>query len=103
MSSEAVGLVGESGAGKTSRRLPSAECCRQTRGSNRARLFLRSKELVGLPEREFRKIRGAEIALISHEPAAALNPVLCAEDQIAEVLRAHGAGMRARRRPYGTS
>ncbi|MFB3826843.1 MAG: ATP-binding cassette domain-containing protein [Bryobacteraceae bacterium] len=84
---ERVGVLGESGCGKTSMAmallgmLPAA-------GSVR----FRGRELLGMREREWRAVRGAQIALISQEPALALNPVMRVQTQIAEVARAHGRG-----------
>ncbi len=47
------------------------------------------RELIGLPERELRAIRGARIGLVFQEPSAALNPVLTVGAQIVEAIRAH--------------
>jgi len=85
---EVVGLLGESGAGKTTlalallRLLPAGS---HAEGSIR----WRGRELLGLPEREMNTLRGAEIAHVFQEPALALNPVRRAGRQVAEVLRAH--------------
>ena len=49
----------------------------------------RGRELVGLPERELRQVRGREIAMIFQEPMTALNPVLTVGRQIGENLKAH--------------
>jgi oligopeptide/dipeptide ABC transporter ATP-binding protein len=93
---EIVGIVGESGSGKTTLALsllgllPAA--ARTVAGSIR----LHGQELVGLPERRFRRLRGAAISLIFQEPGIALNPVMRAGDQVAEVLRAHRAWGRGR-------
>ena len=85
---EAIGLLGDSGCGKSTIAaavmglLPASA---RLRGS----LQFRGRELLKLPERDFRRIRGAEISLISQEPAAALNPVIRVGTQVADVLRAH--------------
>ena len=92
---EIVGLLGESGCGKSSTALailgllPSSARCE---GSIR----FHGQELRALPEREMEKIRGAEISLISQEPALALNPVLSIRWQVSEVLRAHGKNSGSR-------
>jgi ABC-type glutathione transport system ATPase component len=84
-----VGLFGESGCGKTTLALALMQLLSSSyrvRGSVR----LRGRELAGLPERELERVRGAEISMIFQDPALALNPVLRAGRQVAEVLRAHG-------------
>ena len=93
---EAVGLLGESGGGKSTLLLavlgllpPQA---RVIRGSIR----WRGRELIGLPPSELRRLRGAEIAIVFQDPALALNPVRRVGSQVAEVVRAHRAQSAAR-------
>jgi oligopeptide/dipeptide ABC transporter ATP-binding protein len=95
--SEILGVMGESGSGKSTlgaallRLLPSHA---QYEGTVQFRGF----DVMTLPEYDLQRIRGAEISLISQEPALALNPVISVGDQIAEVIRAHSSPSRAERR-----
>src|SRR5262249_44405269 len=56
----------------------------------RGRVMFEGRDLLTLPEREMRAVRGARIALIFQEPMTALNPVMRVGDQIAEALIVHG-------------
>ncbi|MGW2790440.1 dipeptide ABC transporter ATP-binding protein [Streptomyces sp. NPDC001251] len=85
---EVLGLVGESGAGKTATALallgllpPGA------RTSGSARLL--GTELIGLPVRELAGLRGRRIAMVFQDPLAAFNPAQRVGDQIGEALRIH--------------
>ncbi len=94
---QTVGLVGESGSGKTVTSLAIMGLigdanARIPHGSVR----LNGRELVGLPERELRKVRGSEIGMIFQEPRRSLNPAFNVGHQIAEVLTRHrGLSRRA--------
>jgi ABC-type glutathione transport system ATPase component len=95
---EAVGLFGESGAGKTTLAralmglLPPD--CRVLGGSVR----LSQTEILQAKERQLQTIRGAQISFISQEPELALNPVIRVGKQIDEVLRAHSRSDSRRRK-----
>jgi len=87
---ESVGVLGESGSGKSSLALALMRLLPKN-----ARVVSGSIEYHGRCVTEFfsaelRQMRGAEVALISQEPALALNPVLSLGQQLADVLRAHG-------------
>jgi len=90
-----VALVGESGSGKSTvsqaliRRLP--ENGRITGGSIR----FAGNDLVRLPERALRKIRGAQIGFVPQDPGSSLNPLMRVGEQIAETLRIHRRMPRA--------
>jgi ABC-type dipeptide/oligopeptide/nickel transport system ATPase component len=59
------------------------------------RILFEGHDLLTLPEREMRQIRGARISLIFQEPMTALNPVMRVGDQIAEALLVHGQATAA--------
>jgi oligopeptide/dipeptide ABC transporter ATP-binding protein len=85
---EIVGVVGESGCGKSVTAMSLAgllPASAEVTGSVR----LRGRDLVGAPEPVLRKVRGQEIAYIFQEPMTSLNPVLTVGRQIAEVLQVH--------------
>lgn len=93
---EVVGILGESGGGKSTlarailRVLP--ETARPEGGSIR----FQGRELIGTPESEMRRIRGAQISLVQQDPAAALNPLMRVGTQVSEVLAAHRDWSRRR-------
>jgi len=95
---EILAVVGESGSGKsvTSQALtgllPAEPACR-VRGS--VRLF--GREILGLPERDLRKIRGGKIAYIFQDPLSSLNPVYPVGWQIEEALRFHVPALKTSR------
>ncbi len=85
---EIVGLVGESGSGKSVTLRAITRLLRHATVSGRAEW--RGQDLLTLPERALRRVRGREVAMIFQEPMAALNPVLTIGQQIDESLVAHG-------------
>ncbi|MFQ5877346.1 MAG: ABC transporter ATP-binding protein [Acidobacteriota bacterium] len=93
---ETLGLVGESGCGKSATAISLLRLVPQPGRIVSGRILYKGTELTALPEREMRRYRGREIALIFQEPMTALNPVFTVGYQIAEGLIVHRM-MRRRR------
>src|SRR5258708_2595925 len=86
---ETVGILGESGSGKSSLALSLLRLLPGNARVTSGTIQYRQRNLLLVGREELRKIRGAEIALIFQEPALALNPVLPVGTQIGDVFRAH--------------
>ncbi len=96
---EMVGLLGESGCGKTITALSvlgllPAHAVRVSGG----RIVFEGEDIAGLDEIAFNRIRGNRIAMIFQEPMTSLNPVMPIGDQIGEVLEIHRGLGRAERK-----
>ncbi|WP_216209448.1 ABC transporter ATP-binding protein [Amycolatopsis aidingensis] len=85
---EIVAVVGESGSGKSVTSMSVLGLLPKSSKVN-GDLRLEDRELSGLPDKELRKIRGNDIAMIFQEPMTALNPVYTVGWQIREALRMH--------------
>ena len=87
---ETIGLVGETGAGKTTiakaiiriLQTPPAKFCS-------GKIVFQGENIMDIPEKEMRKIRGNKIAMIFQDPMTALNPVKKIGDQITEAISLH--------------
>ena len=92
---ETVGLVGESGCGKS---VTALSLLRLIDGAGRiepgSEIILDGRNLIPLSDREMRDVRGNRIAMIWQEPLSALNPVMTVGDQIGEVARVHAGASR---------
>jgi oligopeptide/dipeptide ABC transporter ATP-binding protein len=86
---ETLGLVGESGCGKTVTALSILRLLPEQVSRQSGRIFFAGQDLMTLSPAGLRAIRGNRIAMIFQEPMTALNPVLTIGDQISEVLRLH--------------
>jgi oligopeptide/dipeptide ABC transporter ATP-binding protein len=85
---ETLGIVGESGSGKTQSVLALVGLLAANgRASGSARF--EGRELLDLPERERRAVRGRKISMIFQDPMTSLNPYLTIESQMIQALRAH--------------
>ena len=85
-----LGLVGETGAGKTTAglsvlRLVPDPPGRIVSGS----VKINGEDVFSKTEKEMEQLRGQQVAMIFQDPMTSLNPVICVEDQIAEVIQLH--------------
>ncbi|HEX7122164.1 MAG TPA: ABC transporter ATP-binding protein, partial [Gemmatimonadaceae bacterium] len=94
---QTVGLVGESGCGKSVTALSLLRLIEPPgRIEPGSRVLFDGRDLLALDEERMRRIRGNRIAMVFQEPMTALNPVFTIGDQVAEVARVHaGASRRA--------
>jgi ABC-type dipeptide/oligopeptide/nickel transport system ATPase component len=86
---ELLGLVGESGAGKSLTALALLRLVPPPGRIAGGRVRLGGQDLLDLPETTMRSVRGGRIAMVFQEPQAALNPVFTVGAQIVETIRAH--------------
>jgi microcin C transport system ATP-binding protein len=97
---ETVALVGESGSGKSVTALSILKLLPGSARHPSGSIRFKGRELISLPEREIRHVRGNDITIVFQEPMTSLNPLHTVERQIAEVLELHagvtGPAARAR-------
>ncbi|GGC89807.1 ABC transporter ATP-binding protein [Chelatococcus reniformis] len=87
---DCVGVVGESGSGKSVTALSLLRLhARGTSRFPRGQVRFGGQDLLTAPERDLRRIRGRDIAMVFQDPMSSLNPVLTVCDQISETLRLH--------------
>jgi oligopeptide/dipeptide ABC transporter ATP-binding protein len=93
---ETLGIVGESGCGKSVTALSILRLIPDPPGRvEGGNVHFQGRDLLKLSEKEMRRIRGNEIAMIFQEPMTSLNPVYTVGEQISEVLRLHRGMSRA--------
>lgn len=92
-----LGLVGETGAGKTTLALTLMRLLPERTGKvTSGSITFEGENVVELPEANMRKIRGDKIAMIFQDPMTSLNPVLTVGEQIAEALYVHNDSGRSK-------
>ena len=90
-----LGLVGETGAGKTTIARAILGILPKPAGRvTGGEIEFEGKSVYDLPEKELQKIRGNKITMIFQDPMTALNPVMTVGEQIAEVVELHNGGDR---------
>ena len=87
---ETLGIVGESGCGKSMTALSILNLVPSPPGNiSSGEIFLENRNLLKLDDRQMREVRGKDISMIFQEPMTSLNPVLTIGYQIEEVLQKH--------------
>jgi len=86
---EILGIVGESGCGKSMTALSLMGLVGDPPGRVAGSIRLAGQELIGLPEAKMQRLRGNAISMVFQEPMTSLDPVMRIGDQVAEPLRVH--------------
>ncbi len=89
---EVLGLIGQSGSGKTTISLALLRLLEMRGGTLSGTVFFNNRDLVLLKEKELRTIRGRDIGFVSQSPGTALNPAMRLGAHLSEAWRAHAKG-----------
>jgi oligopeptide/dipeptide ABC transporter ATP-binding protein len=95
---EVIGIVGESGCGKSMLALSIMRLIPEPGRITSGRIELDGRNLLDLPEREMRRVRGNQMGMIFQDPSSSLNPVLRIGRQVGETIEAHRQVTRGEQR-----
>ena len=88
---EVLGLVGQSGSGKSTLAMAILGLLERKRSQAEGAVEFEGRDLLLLPERELRSLRGRKLALVLQSPLSSLNPALKIRTQLQEAWRAHAS------------
>src|SRR3989338_4511607 len=88
-----LGIVGESGSGKSVTALSIMRLIPSPGKIVNGKIWYKERNLLKLPEREMRKLRGKSMSMIFQEPMTSLNPVFTIGNQIQEAIELHTRGL----------
>lgn len=97
---ETVGIVGESGCGKTVTSLAILKLLGRKGRISKGSIWFKETDIAQLTEKQMRKIRGNEISMIFQEPMTSLNPVYTIGNQLVEGIRLHRKLSKKEAREY---
>jgi len=100
---EKVGLVGETGCGKSLTVRAVLGLLRPPRARVRGEIWFAGRDLLALPRGDLQQIRGRRIAMIFQDPMAALNPVFTVGDQLLDVIARNPRGRASRREAWAAA
>jgi peptide/nickel transport system ATP-binding protein len=86
---EVLGIVGESGSGKSVTMMSVMRLITDPNMEVEGQVLYKGRDVMKLPERQMREVRGGELAMIFQDPMTSLNPVYRVGDQIAEAILTH--------------
>lgn len=91
-----LGLVGETGAGKTTTALSVLRLLPETTGRiTEGEIVFAQTDLLSVPEEDMRKVRGNKISMVFQDPMSSLNPVYTVGEQIGEAIKLHNGRLSA--------
>ena len=95
---ESVGLVGESGCGKSTAALAIVRYLPRNGRVRSGSVLVDGRDVWGLSGRELRELRSGSVSMVYQNPGAALNPSIRIGRQVAEVFTVRGVGLREAQR-----